>query len=1473
MSIAGRLDRRRFTALPNQTENFTWDGRDGYGRQVVGAQNLRVRVGYAYELEYVRTTRFGYNGNGAISAIPSRQEFILWQVWDIPLFIAKDASGQLGGWTLDVHHAYDPYARNLYLGNGTRRSADSLNYPILDTAVGRTGLQSVAAGPDGSLYLGAGSRVYRMDAQGTVTPFAGNGTGCFGGPGSCGDGGLATQAQLYTSSGLALGSDGSFYIAEGQANRIRRIDSDGIITTVAGNGQNCPFPYNSCFAGDGGPSTQARLGFPHDVAIGPDGSLYIADTMNARIRRVDASGIIHTVAGGGGTQPWVDGIPATSAVIGRPDGIEVARDGSLYILSRARISRVRPDGTIWSVAGNGGLGHATDGTLATQGPIDAFGNALVMPDGGVLFLERHFSCKLRRVSPQGVLTTLAGNDTCSYGGDGGPARQAAMNLGGAGFGNPLALGPDGSIYIADYFNGRARRLRSALPGAATGQYVIASEDGGQVFIFDGDGRHLRTLHALTGALLYRFDYDGRGRLVSITDGDGNVTTIQRDADRDTDGNPTAITGPYGQTTRLSLDPNGYLALVTNPAGEQTRMSYTRDGLLTGMTTPLGHASTFTYTAEGRLTRDQDAAGGVLVLRPSQARPGYSVSVTTALSRTTIYQVTTDHLGNQTRIITQPSGLRTEQISRADGTRRWQAADGTTVNVTLGPDPRWNMLAPVQRTASIATPAGLTATVTTQRAATLAQATNPLSLIALHQTVDINGRIYSGSYTSATRTFTHTTPTGRQRTIVIDHQGRPVRSQTAGQEPLTYTYDSRGRIVAAAQGSGPGARTAALTYDSAGYLTGITDPLGRAVQFGYDLAGRVTTQTLPDGRVVAYVYDVSGNLTSLTPPGRPAHTFTYTPVDRAATYTPPDVGIGQTQTAYVYDADRQLTRLQRPDGKAIDLGYDVAGRITAVTVTRGVINVTYHPTTGNPMSILAPGGTQLGLSYDGGLLTRQDWSGPITGSVSYGYDNHFRRTSIRVNGADAIGLGYDADGLLTTTGAMTLTRSRENGLPVGSVLGRVTDSVGYNGFGEPVSYTAELNGAVILGFEYGYDKLGRIVTRTETVRGVKDVYAYGYDLAGRLEMVRKNGATVSTYGYDANGNRVSYTGPGGAMTGTYDAQDRLLRYGNTAYTYSANGELQSKTAGGQTTIDHYDELGNLVRVVLPGGTQIDYLIDGLNRRIGKRVNGALVQGFLYDGQLRIVAELDGAGHVVSRFVYATRINVPDYMIRGGVTYRLLTDHLGSPRLVVDTITGQVVQRMDYDEFGGVLMDTNLGFQPFGFAGGLYDRDTGLVRFGARDYAAEVGRWTAKDMIGFAGADSNLYGYAGADPINVGDPTGLMNPSGGINGAATCPRTEPNSCESSGPQWKRDKWLGEVLFHGGATCYREVRLASGTTTAQCCYRKGLLLPEGRSDSGSADEYDPDLEPWNHTMNDRGGIVRWFMEFVVPSLPYPGPLSGKL
>ena len=141
----------------------------------------------------------------------------------------------------------------------------------------------------------------------------------------------------------------------------------------------------------------------------------------------------------------------------------------------------------------------------------------------------------------------------------------------------------------------------------------------------------------------------------------------------------------------------------------------------------------------------------------------------------------------------------------------------------------------------------------------------------------------------------------------------------------------------------------------------------------------------------------------------------------------------------------------------------------------------------------------------------------------------------------------------------------------------------------------------------------------------------------------------------------------------------------------------------------------------------------------------------------IAGLDSSGQVIARYVYATSSQVPDYLTRGGVTYRIVRDHVDSPRLIVNTQSGQIAGRQDYDEYGQTITDTASGLIAFGYAGGLKDADPGLVRMGARDYDPQTGRFTTKDPIGFAGGDTNLYSYVAADPINNTDPSGLdFNP---------------------------------------------------------------------------------------------------------------------
>jgi RHS repeat-associated protein len=175
---------------------------------------------------------------------------------------------------------------------------------------------------------------------------------------------------------------------------------------------------------------------------------------------------------------------------------------------------------------------------------------------------------------------------------------------------------------------------------------------------------------------------------------------------------------------------------------------------------------------------------------------------------------------------------------------------------------------------------------------------------------------------------------------------------------------------------------------------------------------------------------------------------------------------------------------------------------------------------------------------------------------------------------------------------------------------------------------------------------------------------------------------------------------------------------------------------------------------------------LGRKIAKKVNGTITKKYLWQGLTRLLAVYDGSGNLLMRFEYADS-RMPIAMIKGGSTYYLTYDQVGSLRVVADA-SSNVVKRIHYDSFGNIIEDTDPSFEvPFGFAGGLHDRDTGFVRFGYRDYDPDTGRWTAKDPIFFVGGDTDLYGYCLSDPINFIDPTGeiLSTIIGAVAGASS------------------------------------------------------------------------------------------------------------
>jgi cysteine-rich repeat protein len=362
---------------------------------------------------------------------------------DAPMGVAVDAAGRL-----IIADSGNQRVRRVSAG-GTIATVAGTGGDDGSSAVATTARlitpTDVAVDGAGALYLVDldDNRVRRVDLDGVITTVAGNGAA-----GSAGDGGPAIAAELSHPISIAIDSDGAIYIADSANHRIRKVALDGTITTLAGTGTQGD-------SGDGGPATAAQLRFPYGVAVDQAGSVYIADTGNHRVRKVALDGTISPMAGTGAAGASSgDGGPATAARLWYPTGVTVDSAGVVYIAdtSNRRIRKVGLDGIITTIAGTGAPGFAGDGGPATAAQLDGPTDVAVDAAGSVYIADRE-NYRVRKVAPDGTISTVAGTGTPGRIGDGGSAQVAQLT-----YPNGLALAGDGALLVADWSGARVRRV-------------------------------------------------------------------------------------------------------------------------------------------------------------------------------------------------------------------------------------------------------------------------------------------------------------------------------------------------------------------------------------------------------------------------------------------------------------------------------------------------------------------------------------------------------------------------------------------------------------------------------------------------------------------------------------------------------------------------------------------------------------------------------------------------------------------------------------------------------------------------------------------------------------------------------------------------------------------------------------------------------------------------------------------------------
>ena len=312
--------------------------------------------------------------------------------------------------------------------------------------------RAVAADAAGNLYIADSGdhRIRKIDSEGTITTVAGTGEAGYGG-----DGGPATLARLDHPDGVAVDGEGNVYIADSENHRIRKIDTLGIITTFAGTGIRG-------YRGDGGPAAGAQLSFPAGVAVDGEGTAYVADSWNHRVRKVDRGGTITTLAGRGFRGYAGSGGPAAQAALANPMGVSVDTEGNVYVADtwNHRVRRIDGSGIISTLGGSGRDGDSGDGRKASIASLGYPAAVAADPGGNLYVISYSFATanrRVRRIDREGLIEAFAGTGGTGYGGDHGPAVDARLDY-------PMGVAADtqGNIYIADAHNARIRVVKPGL---------------------------------------------------------------------------------------------------------------------------------------------------------------------------------------------------------------------------------------------------------------------------------------------------------------------------------------------------------------------------------------------------------------------------------------------------------------------------------------------------------------------------------------------------------------------------------------------------------------------------------------------------------------------------------------------------------------------------------------------------------------------------------------------------------------------------------------------------------------------------------------------------------------------------------------------------------------------------------------------------------------------------------------------------
>ncbi|MFI9423297.1 DUF6531 domain-containing protein [Streptomyces achromogenes] len=967
--------------------------------------------------------------------------------------------------------------------------------------------------------------------------------------------------------------------------------------------------------------------------------------------------------------------------------------------------------------------------------------------------------------------------------------------------------------------------------------------------YDSAGRMLTRSAPSSVGYKESWTYDTNGNILGHTDGRGNKTTYAYNASNQL----TSSTDPLGGKTTYTYTALGALATVTSPRGKTTMYGYDAKGNRISVTTPLGEKTTFTYDDAGRIITKTDPRGNATGADPAAYTAKYTYdgrgllsTATDPLGRTTSYgyngaeQLTSaknpagdiiryeyDDAGNLTKT-TDAAG---KSITRGydSGGRLTSEIDPLGNKTTYTYDKLGRLLSIVSPRGNVAgaDPASYTTSYAYDGAGNRTKVTDPSGAAVSTEYDSVNrpvkvidplgkttayaydavdnvtkvtdalGKSVSSVYDKNNRLTSTTNALGKSTNYAYDADGNLLSRTSPLGNKETWTYDGDGRQATAvdprgnAVGVDPAQYTATNSYDAAGNLITVTDPLGGVTRTEYDAVGNVTKRTDADKRTTTYGYDKLDQLTSVTAPDGAKTTYAY---DAAGNVTK-RTDANNHETAYSYDAARRVTAVTDPLDRVTSYTYDAEGNLTKKITPRGSTSYAFDTRR---------------------LLTKVDYS-DSTPDVSFGYNASGRMTT-RANDKVSEDFGYDAVGNLIKTRGFSytydaagrmLTRKYSDGNTITYSYDNDGRTSSMTADGVSTDYTWDASGRLIRSAlpnteaeDRAYDRAGRLTTVTSSKAGTTvtktaltlsaaglpthtDVtranvgtggWDFTYDGAGRLTsacapqpwVTGCASSRTTSYSYDKVGNRLTSTLGPASTNYTYDAADQLTSTtdGTTTTTYDYDVEGNQTKAGADTYT--YDLAGQITAATV-AGISYTYDHDASGNQVAMSKAGAVTSRTQWDpnSPLPILAtEYDGAWAIKQSYRYDPLGQPTATKTGSGALFYYHHDTQGSPVDVVGG-TGTLHQRWAYDTFGTRVLNTVTSGAPIStpsYTGARYETTTGSLDLHARQYNTTTGRFNRPDP---AATDRNspygsAYAYANNTPTLYTDPSGLTPEPGDANG---------------------------------------------------------------------------------------------------------------